>query len=165
MADIGIRVSKAALSLFRGDRGLPGAVSSLSLAADIAAPELHAGQVLVANVAPELAEKAAYAKYPVVHIYCEKVTNALREKFRRFSGTVRMVAEARASQGRVEGIEAQSQLLSDAITEVLDASRGDWGQGMFFAGGYEINYGPVKTGGKNFIQVTKVVFDVDVSAN
>nr|AEQ20627.1 hypothetical protein [uncultured bacterium CSLF43] len=165
MSDIGIRVSKAALALFQGDQGLPGTVSTLAMAAEIQAPAFQTGQVMVSNVAPELAEKASYAKYPVVHIYCEKVTNQLREKFRTFSGTVRVAAEARVSQSRIDNIESNSQLLSDAITEVLDASRGDWGNGMFFAGGYEINYGPVKTGGKNFVQITKIVFEVDVSSN
>ena len=165
MSDIGIRVSRAALDLFRGDQGLPGTVSSLALAADIEAPAFQIDQVIVSNVAPELAEKASYAKYPVVHLYCEKVTNELREKFRLFSGKVRMAAEARVSQSRVDGIESNSQLLSDAVTEVLDASRGDWGNGMFFAGGYEIAYGPVKQGGKNFLQITKVVFEVNVSTD
>jgi hypothetical protein len=46
---------------------------------------------------------------------------------------------------------------------VLDAHRGDWGGGMFFAGGYEVSFGTTKHGGKNFIQAAKVTFDVDVS--
>ena len=165
MSDIGIRVSRAAMNLFCGDQGVPGMVSALSIAADVDTPPFHADQVQLLNVAPELAEKATVARYPLVHLHCERVTNQLREKFRRFSGKVRMVAEARVSQSRMDGIERASQLLSDATTEVLDASRGDWGNGMFFTGGYEISYGPVKQGGKNFIQVTKIAFEVDVSSD
>jgi hypothetical protein len=165
MSDIGIRVSRAAMSLLAGNQGLPNMVSALSVATDGEAPPFQADQVRLLNVAPELAEKATVARYPLVHLYCERVTNHLREKFRRFSGKVRMVAEARVSQGRLEGIERESQLLSDAVTEVLDASRGDWGNGMFFSGGYEIAYAPVKQGGKNFIQVTKIAFEVDVSSD
>jgi hypothetical protein len=165
MADIGTRVSGAVLNLFRGGQGLPGTVSSLALEAGVEATPFQIGQVIVSNVAPDLAEKASYATYPVVHLYCQKVTNQLREKFRVFSGKVQMAAEARVSQSRIEGIETNSKVLSDAVTEVLDASRGDWGNGMFFAGGYEILYGPVKQGGKNFIQITKIVFEVDVSTD
>jgi len=163
--DIGIRVSRAAVDLFRGTQGLPAVVGTLAEEASISAPAFHADQVTMANIAAELAEKAVVTRYPLVNLYCDRVTNQLREKFRRFSGKVRMVAEARVSHARLEGIESASHLLSDAVTEVLDASRGDWGNGMFFTGGYEITYGPVKSGGKNFLQITKIAFEVDVSAD
>jgi hypothetical protein len=74
-----------------------------------------------------------------------------------------MTIEVRVSQDRLEGIEAQSQMYLDAATQVLDQNRGDWGEGMFYAGGYEAAFGPVKHGGQNFIQVAKVTFDVGVS--
>ena len=67
------------------------------------------------------------------------------------------------SQDRLEGLEQRSQTLADAITDVLDQSRGTWGQGMFYSGGYELSFTPVKHGGKNFIQTVKISFDVDVS--
>ncbi len=153
------------MNLFRGDQGLPGMLSALSTSADVGALAFNADQVEMANVAPELAEKATVARYPLVHIYAERVTNELSEKFRRFSGKVRMAAETRVSQSRLDGMERASQLLSDAVTEVLDANRGAWGNGMYFAGGYEVAYGPVKAGGKNFIQVTKITFVVDVSSD
>jgi hypothetical protein len=165
MSDIGIRVSRAAMDLFRANEGLPGMVSALSTAADVKALTFGADQVQLLNVAPELAEKASVARYPLVHLYTERVTNQLREKFRRFSGKVWLVAEVRISQSHLDGIERASQLLADAVTEVLDANRGAWGNGMYFAGGYEIAYGPVKQGGKNFIQLTKVTFEVDVSSD
>jgi hypothetical protein len=34
---------------------------------------------------------------------------------------------------------------------------------MYYAGGYQASFGPVKHGGRNFIQVAKVTFDVGVS--
>lgn len=140
-------------------------VAALSLASGVQAGPFHAAQVQSSNVAAELVEKAATARYPCVHIYCEKVSNQLREKFRRFSGTARMVAEVRVSLSRLEQVEGVSQVVANAVTEVLDESRGDWGQGMFYSGAYEVTFGPVKAGGKNFIQITKVAFDVDVSAD
>ena len=39
------------------------------------------------NVAAEMAERALGMKYPRVNVYCEKIVNELREKFRTFSGT------------------------------------------------------------------------------
>jgi hypothetical protein len=51
----------------------------------------------------------------------------------------------------------------DAVTQVLDANRGSWGEGAFYAGGYEVSFDPIRHGGKNFIQSAKVSFEVDLS--
>jgi hypothetical protein len=51
----------------------------------------------------------------------------------------------------------------DVLTDVLDANRGDWGDGVFYTGGYEVVFGAVKSGGKNFLQQAKITFDMDVS--
>jgi len=101
--------------------------------------------------------------YPAVNVYCEKIVNQLKEKFRNFSGIAMMAIEMRVSQDRLEGIEDQLQMYTDAVTQVLDQNRGDWGEGMFYAGCYEAALGPVKHGGQNFIQVGKVSFNVGVS--
>ena len=34
---------------------------------------------------------------------------------------------------------------------------------MSYNGGYEINYGAVKHGGRNFLQIAKITLDVDIS--
>jgi hypothetical protein len=74
-----------------------------------------------------------------------------------------MVVEIRVSQDRLEGLESQLHGYADAVTRVLDGNRGDWGSGMYYAGGYAINFGAVKKGGKNHIQTAKVEFDVEGS--
>ncbi|HZT38177.1 MAG TPA: hypothetical protein VFA28_09770 [Bryobacteraceae bacterium] len=163
MAAIGTAVGRRVLELLSGETGVGPALTQAAEAAGITMPPISAGQIIAQNVAADVTEKTAGAKYPAVHVYCDKVTNSLREKFRRFSGTVRMIAEARMSQDRLEGLEQRSQTLADAITDVLDQSRGDWGQGMFYAGGYELSFTPVKHGGRNFIQIVKISFEVDVS--
>lgn len=124
---------------------------------------IDAGQMTAQNVAMELAERSRQVRYPAVHIYCEKLVNALREKFRTFSGRAEMTVEVRVSQDRLEGMEETLQTYVDAVTRVLDRNRGDWGDGMFYGGGYEAAFGPVKHGGKNFVQVGKVTFQVEVS--
>jgi hypothetical protein len=47
---------------------------------------------------------------------------------------------------------------------VLDSNRGSWGQGVFFTGGYEVSFDPVQHGGRNFLQVARVSFEVDLSS-
>jgi capsid protein len=121
--------------------------------------------VVTQNVAAELAERSGTVKYPAVNVYCEKIANELKEKFRSFSGKVEMAVEVRHSQDRLEGIEEALEQCADAITSTLNASRGDWGDGMFYSGGYEVSFGAVKRGGRNFTQVAKVTFEVAVSRN
>jgi hypothetical protein len=101
----------------------------------------------------------------MVCVYCNKIANLLREKFRAFSGDADMVIEARISQDRLDNIGTQVQLYADAITQVLDSNRGDWGNGVFYGGKYEVAFGGVKQGGLNFIQIAKVSFVLDVSAD
>ena len=74
------------------------------------------------------------------------------------------VAEVRVSQDRIDGIEDQLRLYVDAITQVLDSNRGTWGQGMYFTGGYEVNFDAVQHGGSNFVQAARVSFELDLSS-
>jgi hypothetical protein len=36
---------------------------------------------------------------------------------------------------------------------------------MFYSGGYEVVFGPVKRGGRNFLQAAKITFEIGVSKN
>ena len=80
------------------------------------------------------------------------------------SGKVRTVAEVRMSQDRIEGLEDQTRLYVDAVTQVLDQNRGTWDLGLFFTGGYEVRFEPVQYGGRNFLQIARVTFEVDLSS-
>jgi len=122
-------------------------------------------QVRKQNVAAELAERSGAVRYPVVLVYCEKIVNSMVEKFRTFSGALQMAIEVRQSSDRLEGLEDRVEATADAVTQILSASRGDWGDGMYYSGGYQVAFGPVKQGGKNFIQVAKVTFEIGASIN
>ena len=76
---------------------------------------------------------------------------------------MKLSVDVRVSQDRLEDIERQLELYVEAVTDVLDANRGDWGQGMFYTGGYEVSFGGTRHGGRNFVQSAKVTFEVDVS--
>jgi hypothetical protein len=87
----------------------------------------------------------------------------LREKFRSFSGTTDLVIEVRVSHDRLEEIGRQTALYVEAVTNVLDQRRGSWRNGMFYSGGYEVAFGPVKKGGRNYIQTSRVTLQLVVS--
>ncbi|HVW85785.1 MAG TPA: hypothetical protein VHB50_13945 [Bryobacteraceae bacterium] len=115
------------------------------------------------NASVEISEKTGHAQYPALLVYCDKMSNSLREKFRQFSGKARLIVEVRHSEDRLEHLEANTQMYVDAVCALLADSRGDWGNGAFYSGGYEVSYEPVIRGGKNFLQRAKVGFDVEVS--
>jgi hypothetical protein len=163
MASVGRRVATRALEFLQAQPGLTDNLAALAEAAGLTPPEVGLKQYYTENVAQDLIDKSAGARYPAIHVYCEKYLNLLLEKFRTFSGRARVVIEIRVSQDRIEGIEPTLQLFADAVTRVLDQRRGDWGDGMFFGGAYEAAFGAVKHGGKNFVQAAKVEFDVEVS--
>ncbi len=145
------------------DTGVNSAVGQLASDTGVTLTPVPAAYVINQNVPVALADKATTVKYPAMYVYTNRVRNLLTEKFRAFSGKVRTVTEVRVTQDRIEGLEDQLRLYVDAVTQVLDANRGSWGQGAFYTGGYEVDFDPVQHGGQNFLQIAKVSFEVDFS--
>lgn len=159
-----IAATKLVEFLAAPDTGVAPAVAGLAADTGIPLAPLPPAHIVNQNIPAAIAEKSQAVKYPVVHVYSDRIRNTLTEKFRTFSGKVRTVAEVRFSQDRVEGIEEQLRLYVEAVTQVLDANRGSWGQGAFFAGQYEVSFDPVTHGGRNFLQIARVTFEVDLSS-
>jgi hypothetical protein len=159
-----VAARKMAEFLTEPEKGVAAAAAQIAEDSGVALEAIRPEQVITQNVAVDLEERSRVVAYPVIRVYVDRVKNLLTEKFRRFSGKVRTVAEVRVSQDRIEGIEEKLRLYVDAVTQVLDANRGNWGEGAFYTGGYEIHFDPVKHGGRNFLQAAKVMFEVDLSS-
>jgi hypothetical protein len=162
MARVAMLATGAVARLLRSQEGIQPVISELAMSEQLELPAIPDAQVISANCTAELSDRSQGAKYPQVCVYCDKILNRLTEKFRRFSGKAIVVADVRVSQDKLDGMEQRLQLYVEAITTVLDRSRGDWGSGMFYAGGYEIAFGAARQGGKNFIQSARIVLDIDV---
>jgi hypothetical protein len=163
MNTLGTFATATVVGLISGPSGMNANLASLGSPDNLAAPLIDTAQIYQQNVAAELAEQSTTVKYPSVYVYCEKYSNKLTEKFRSFSGTVQMAMEVRHSQDRLDGLQDALELYVDSVTQVLDAERGDWGNGLFYAGGYDVSLGAVKHGGRNFLQTAKISFQIDVS--
>ena len=163
MAQTGSVAVNRVIQILKSNTGLPYSIQAIAKSTDTELAPIGSEQIHGINVAAEVAERSAGARYPAVYVFCDRVKNTMREKFRTFSGQIRTNIEIRVSYDRLEGVERQLQLYVDAVTDVLDNNRGDWGNGSFFGGGYEINYGQVKHGGKNFVQTAKVSFELEMS--
>ena len=162
---IGAASAAKVVALIVGPKGVNAGLAALAQANQPRVARLDATHVRAQNVAADLAERGGGVQYPAVNVYCDKVVNSLTEKFRRFSGSVQVAVEIRHSQDRLDGLQNGLEIYADAIAQTLDGARGDWGDGMFYAGGYEVSFGGAKQGGKNFIQTAKITFEIGVSRN
>jgi hypothetical protein len=160
---IGNAITGKVIQRITGPSGVNSGLAALVDSSSAPAGLLDAAQVRSQNVAADVVERASIVQYPLVNVYCEKISNTLIEKFRTFSGIVQMAIELRHSQDRLDGLQDAVELYADAVMKTLNTGRGDWGDGMFYGGAYDVSFGPVKKGGKNFIQVAKVTFEIGVS--
>ena len=164
-ARLGSAVSQKVIDRINAPSGLNALLAALTAADGLLASPVEPEQVRGQNVAPDVLERSSAVRYPAVQVYCEKIVNDLSEKFRRFSGKIQMAIELRHSQDKLNGLQDAVELYVDSITQILDSARGDWGDGMFYAGGYEVTVGGLKQGGKNFMQTAKITFQIGVSRN
>lgn len=163
MAQVTNAATSRLAAMLLAPTGLAASLAAIEARENVRLTGIRPQQVLAQSIAPELAEKTAGVQYPAFYVHCEKLTNRLREKFRTFSGEARLAVEVRVSHDRLETLSQMLELHVEAVTDVLDAHRGDWGGGIFYGGGYEVAYAAARHGGKNFVQTAKVTFDVNVS--
>jgi hypothetical protein len=162
---IGNTATAKTVQLLAGPKGVNLSLEAMALGGATTIAPLGTGQIMAENVALDIVERATPVRYPALHVYCEKLVNQLVEKFRTFSGISQMAIEVRHSQDRLEGLQDTLELYTSAVMQALDASRGDWGNGMYYAGGYQVAFGAVKSGGRNLVQTAKVTFEIGVSIN
>ena len=163
MANAGTLATARLLHFLETPAGLSENLGAVAELQGLTLAPIEANQMFTQSVAQKLVERAVDMKFPTLLLYCEKITNDLREKFRTFSGKAHMVIEVRMSRDRVEGVSDLLQTYVDVVTRILDQNRGDWGNGMFYTGGYQAVFGQVEHGGRNFIQTGKITFEVAVS--
>jgi hypothetical protein len=126
--------------------------------------ELVPMPVVEALQAPaEMREKKLRVEYPSMTVAVDRVKNEMREKFRRFSGSVRAVTEVRVSQDRLDGLTESLHFYADAVGDAIERQRGDLGDGVYLPGTYEVAYEAVKRGGLNFVQSARVSCELAVS--
>ena len=159
---IGSAASGLVIHRLTGSSGVNVNLASLTQGRPPLAP-LDAAQIRTGNIAADLADRSNTVHYPSANVYCEKIVNSQVEKFRTFSGTIQMTIDLRHSEDRVDKVQSHLELYADAVMGVLDVSSGDWGSGMYYGGGYQVAFTPIKHGGKNFIQTAKITFEIGVS--
>jgi hypothetical protein len=119
--------------------------------------------VLLQNVGSDLAEENVPVLYPAVYLYSERMENRLIEKFRKFSGTVVVVADLRVSGERFAELEGQLARYVEAVGTLLGRNQGSWTENLAFDGAFDARFEQIRLGGKNFVQSARV--EVELQAH
>lgn len=138
-------------------------ISTIAALANKNIPTIDSNQVVISSIAPDLADKDVQLSYPRVCLYSNVVKNAQTEKFRSFSGAVGVVAEAWASANLVTQTDEWIHYYVEAITTILRANAGDWGNGMFFSGRYDVKFQQPKAGGLGFVESAAITCSIEAS--
>jgi hypothetical protein len=158
-----MEVIDAVRALLEGENGLNASIDELkqNYALDERLPAVAPVQFL--RTPAETQEKAWPMKYPVVHVYCDRIESRSGERLRRFSGRVRVVAEVRVSQDRLDEITQSLHHYVDGVRDVLERNTGCLADGLYLSSEYEVQIEPVKKGGLNYLQTAKIACPVMVN--
>jgi hypothetical protein len=165
MTQAGTVAAGKLLGRLQAPAGLQQKIGQIAEVAAFELPLVEFDHIQTRNIAADVLEKSTAFKYPVVLVYAERIKNKQTEKFRRFSGQVDLVVEMRLTQDRVDDLEAKIGAYVDAVTDVLESTRGDWGDCVYYSGQYEVVFDAVKRGGTGFAQRARVMLPVHVSVS
>ncbi len=140
-------------------------ITAISTGINTVIPPITSEQVVLSSIPTELADKNVQLNYPRVCIYSSNLKNSRLEKFRSFSGQLTIVAEIWASGDLITDVDTWIHFYVEGVTNILQSNTGDWGNGMFYSGIYDVQFQPPKPGGLGFIEAAKLTFAVNVSVN
>lgn len=150
--------------LTTGD-ALQQAVNDLASACSVSIPPLVSTQVTLSSANSDIADMNLQLTYPRICIYSNSVKNTQVEKFRSFSGTVMAIIEIFTSGDLATDADQWIHFYVEGVSQILRQNIGDWGNGLFFSGMYDVQIQPPKAGGFGFVESAKVSCGVSVSLN
>jgi hypothetical protein len=138
-------------------------ISAVSSVANVTVPLITAAQVTLSSTVPEMGDQDLQLTYPRICLYTATVRNTRVEKFRSLSGTIAVVAEIWASGNLLTETDQWIHYYVEAMTNLLRQNIGDWGDGMFFSGAYDVQLQSPKVGGIGYVESAKVSAVLNVS--
>ena len=139
--------------------------SAIGTAMNIDIPALLPNQVLLSSAAMALADSALQLSYPRICIYSSGSRNTKVEKFRSFSGTVGVTVEIWTSSDLLTQADEWIHLYAEGVTSLLRSNTGDWGDGFFYSGSYDLSFQAPKAGGLGYVECAQLTFDLTVSVS
>lgn len=165
MLPLTIQAAQAIANLLTTSNALHTQIEVIAQSCGITLPTIPASQVMLSSASPDIGDKSIQLTYPRVCIYSGVVKNAHTEKFRSLSGTVYVTADLWASADTATATDQWIHFYVEALTEILRTNIGDWGNGLFFPGIYDVQINAPKVGGFGFVQSAAVQCSLNVSRN
>jgi len=159
-----LAVQKVA-SLLTANNALSQQIAAAGQAASLVLPIIQAGQVVLTATSPDIGDRDVELTYPRICLYSTGLKNNQGEKCRTLSGTATVVAEVWASATLVGDADRAIHFYVDAVTNILRQNLGDWSDGVFFPGVYDIQFQAPKPGGFGFVESAKITVGLLVSRN
>jgi hypothetical protein len=159
-----LAVQKVA-TLLNTNNALAQQIASLAAASNVIIPPIQSSEIVLTSVDPNIGDDNYQLTYPRICLYAGNVKNLKLEKFCHFSGTVSVMADIWASGTLIQQVDQWIHYYVEAYTELLRQNTGDWGDGVFFSGIYEVQFQNPKAGGFGFVESAKVTCLFDVSRN
>jgi hypothetical protein len=160
-----ILAAQKTAALLRNSSGIEDQIRSMAGSSGIEIPLITADQVFVSSAPAGMAVLQQDLGYPRVAVFSTKVKNTQMEKFRTLSGTVTVTAEIAATANLLSDVDTWIHYYVEAITNILRGNRGDWDDGVFYSGAYEVDVQTPKTGASGFLQLARINFEVGISHN
>jgi len=145
------------------NNALAQAIASLASGSGPTVPIISSEQVLLSSIPPDLGDKNLLMTYPRICIYSSGIRNTQLEKFRAFSGEIGLTAEIWASADLATNVDQWIHFYVEAVGTLAQKAVGDWGDGLFFAGVYDVQFHAPKPGGLGFVELAKLTLNLNVS--
>ena len=165
MLPLTIQAAQKLADFLTSSNGIETEVNLVASLAGRSIPALPATQVFVTSTSTSMADVQQQLGYPRVAVFSNRVRNQQTEKFRSLSGMVTVIAEISATADLVDQEESAIHFYVEAVSNVLRRNIGDWGDGVFFPGTYDVEVQAPSTGASGFLQLARITCELKVSRN
>jgi hypothetical protein len=165
MTPLSLEIPRRITQLLNSNAGLAPWIENVQITSGLRLPLIPPSRIIVSSASADVLDKVQQVGYPRVAVYTAKIENTLREKFRTLSGTATAAIAISVSSDGIQQAEDQMHFYIEAVTDILRQNAGDWGNGLFFGGGYDVQLQAPKAGGTGFVQTATVSCAVNVSRN
>jgi len=149
--------------LLTSNSSLARELATLTSSTGTSIPTIDSAHVILSSATNDVGDTDTRLGYPRVCLYSSGYRNSQIEKFCSLSGLVGTTADIWTSANMVDDTDRLIHYYVEAVTRVLRNNSGDWGDGLFFPGIYDVQFQPPKAGGLGFVQVARLKFDLIVS--
>jgi hypothetical protein len=165
MLPLTILAAQKVSKLLSNNNALEKQIIAIAAASNLTVPSIGATQIVLSSATAEMADKDLQLTYPRISVYSTGLKNMQVEKFRSLSGTLSVTAELWASANLLQDTDQWIHFYVEGMTDILRQNIGDWGDGIFFSGVYDVSFQAPKVGGLGYFGSAKVSCNFNVSRN